>query len=169
MPMSDYMRSLRASVGPRLLQVPSVSIVVRDDEDRVLLVRHENDGRWMTPGGAVEPAEIPAEAAVREMWEETGLLVEPTRVLGVYGGPEFIVKYRNGDRTSYMMVVFEARRLSGTARPDGVETLDLRYFSFDEVRTVNRPDWLDEVLEDVFAGGDTTAYRRPSWTPPSAV
>jgi 8-oxo-dGTP pyrophosphatase MutT (NUDIX family) len=167
--MSDYMRSLRASVGPRLLQVPSVSIVVRDDKDRVLLVRHENDGRWVLPGGAVEPAEIPAEAAVREMWEETGLFVEPTRVLGVYGGAEFIVDYRNGDRTSYMMAVFQARRVSGTARPDHVETLDLRYFSFDEARTVNSPDWLDEVLEDVFAGNDMTAYRRPSWTPPSAV
>ena len=168
MPMSEYMRGLRAAVGPVLLEVPSVSIVLRDENGRVLLVEHENDRRWVTPGGAVEPAETPAEAALREMWEETGLFVELTRVIGVYGGPEFIVQYRNGDETSYMMVAFEARLVSGEARPDNVETLDVRYFSANELAEVETPAWLDELLGDVFAGDGATAFRRSRWTPPQA-
>ena len=58
---------------------------------------------------------------VREVWEETGLHVAPTRILGLYGGPECHVRYRNGDEVSYLMVVFEARVIGGHPRPDGVE------------------------------------------------
>ncbi len=169
MPMSEYMRELRSRVGDRLLEVPSVSVVVRDGRGRVLLVRHENDGAWTTPGGAVEPLEVPADAAMREMWEETGLQVELTRILGVYGGPEFVVTYRNGDRTSYVMVVFEGKRVAGEPRPDGVETLDVRYFTRDEARAVSTPGWLNEVLDDVFASHPHTAFRPTRWSPPPAV
>ena len=169
MPMSEYMRELRSRVGGRLLEVPAVSVLARDGPGRVLLVRHENDGAWVTPGGAVEPTEVPADSAVREMWEETGLEVELTRILGVYGGPEFVVTYRNGDRTSYLMVVFEGRPIAGEPRPDGVETLDVRYFTREEARAVSTPGWLDEILEDVFANHPHTAYRPARWSPPPAV
>ena len=166
MPMSEYMRGIRSRVGGRLLEVPSVSIVARDGGGRVLLVRHENDGAWVIPGGAVEPNEVPADAALREMWEETGLEVELTRILGVYGGPEFIVTYRGGDRTSYLIVVFEGRPIAGKLRPDGVETLEVRYFTREEIRAVSTPGWLNEVLEDVFANRPPTAFRPARWSPP---
>jgi 8-oxo-dGTP pyrophosphatase MutT (NUDIX family) len=166
--MSEYMVELRRRVGDRLLEVPSVSVVVRDGRGGVLLVRHENDDAWVTPGGAVEPAEAPADAAVREMWEETGLEVELTRIIGVYGGPEFVVTYRNGDRTSYLMVVFEGRPIAGEPRPDGVETLEVRYFAREEARAVSTPSWLNEILEDVFADHPGTAFRPACWSPPAA-
>lgn len=67
--MSRYMKELRRKVGTQLLEVPAVSEVARDNHGRVLLVRHAELESWMTPGGAIEPAEIPADAAVREVWE----------------------------------------------------------------------------------------------------
>ncbi len=167
MPMSDYMRSLRAKVGSQLLEVPAVSVIVRDEAGRVLLVRHSNGDVWVTPGGAIEPTEAPADAAVREMWEETGLEVELTRVLGVYGGPEFIVTYENGDRVSYLMVFFEATPVGGAPRPDGVETLEVRYFTREEARAATTPPWMQEVLGDVFAARPAAAFRPPAWSPPS--
>ena len=169
MPMSEYMRELRGSVGARLLEVPAASVVVRDQGGRVLLVKHENDGAWVTPGGAVEPSEAPADAAVREIWEETGLEVGLTRILGVYGGPEFIVTYRNGDQTSYLMVVFEGKVVAGQPRPDGIETVDVCYFSREEARAAATPGWLDEILDDVFANRTHTAFRPASWSPPPAA
>ena len=168
MTMSEYMRELRAKVGSRLLEVPSVSIVVRDKQDRILLGRHSNRGKWVTPGGAVEPLEVPADAAVREMWEETGLVVELTGIVGVYGGPEFVVRYRNGDETSYLMVVFEARRTGGELRADGVEVLELGYFGKDEAMRLDMPVWMPEILRDVFDGAHA-AFRRPTWSPPRTI
>ena len=49
-------------------------------------VRHVEGNDWTTPGGMIEPYETPSNAAVREMWEETGLYVELTHVIGVFGG-----------------------------------------------------------------------------------
>src|SRR5262245_64452297 len=95
MPISEYLRNLRAKVGPALLVVPSATGLVYDTDGRVLLVRHSNAGVWVAPGGAVDPDETPQDAVVREVWEETGLRVEPVALSGVFGGPEFHVRYAN--------------------------------------------------------------------------
>lgn len=54
----------------------TASAIVFDGTGRVLLVEHRKAGLWLYPGGHVEPDEAPAEAAVREVAEETGLAVE---------------------------------------------------------------------------------------------
>ena len=64
--------------------------VVRDDRDRLLLVRraHEPDrGCWSIPGGRVEPGETSQEAVVREVFEETGVRVVVTGVAGYVERP----------------------------------------------------------------------------------
>jgi 8-oxo-dGTP pyrophosphatase MutT (NUDIX family) len=73
MPMSEYLRRLRDKIGNELLVMPAVAVMVVDADRRLLLVRDAGTGLWATPGGAVDPDESPADAAVREMWEETGL------------------------------------------------------------------------------------------------
>jgi 8-oxo-dGTP diphosphatase len=51
--------------------------------DRILMVRHAHNGReyWTLPGGKIEDGEPPSEAAVREVWEETGLDLKIERYL----------------------------------------------------------------------------------------
>jgi 8-oxo-dGTP pyrophosphatase MutT (NUDIX family) len=165
--MSDYVRGLRERVGHEpLLQVPSVAVAVRDEGGRVLLARHVEGGVWLLPGGAVEPAETPADAAVRETWEETGLLVRLARVVGVFGGPEFVVRYGNGDRTSYVMTVFEARAEGGSPRADGVELLELRFAGAGEWEALPCAAWAPVVLAAVFAGGGEAAFAPARFVPP---
>ena len=101
MPMSDYMQTVRSKVGNLLLEIPSVSVLHFDDQDRVLLVYHSDVRLWTTPGGAVEPAETPANAAVREMaWrrfrEFFGRRPLPERIAAAQRlrhAPELEVKY----------------------------------------------------------------------------
>src|SRR5439155_21991048 len=121
MVMSPHVRRLRAALGSELLVLPSVTGVIFDDRDRMLLVEVEG-GLWTAPGGVIEPDETPADAVVREVWEETGLYTRPVRLLGVFGGPDCSVVYPNGDRASYVMSVFECQILGGTLTGTSDET-----------------------------------------------
>ena len=165
MPISEYLRGVRARVGTELLLVPSVTAIVRDERQRVLLVKAIERGVWTAPGGSVDPHESPADAVVRETWEETGLLVEPRALLGVYGGREFLVTYANGDRTSYFMTVFECAVVGGAPRPDGVETSELRYVAEAELAALPLPDWGRVVFPDVFHPCGRARFRAPTWRP----
>jgi 8-oxo-dGTP pyrophosphatase MutT (NUDIX family) len=164
--MASYIQQLRTKVGHDLLLMTSVSIVVYDDQGRILLVRHVEGDVWVTPGGSVEPPESPADAAVREMWEETGLWVELVRVLGVYSGPEFLVNYRNGDQVTYQTMVFEGRVVGGVLRPDGSESKALAYLSQAELAGRNLPAWMQTILPDLFARRAQAAFQKPTWQPP---
>jgi 8-oxo-dGTP diphosphatase len=111
--------------------VPAVCALVFDDGDRVLLHRAADDGRWHTIGGSIEPGEEIADAAVREAREETGLLIEPLRLVGVYTDPS--VTYANGDVVLYTSFAFACRIVGGTAHVADDESLELRFFGADEL------------------------------------
>jgi ADP-ribose pyrophosphatase YjhB (NUDIX family) len=149
--MSDYVRGLRAKVGNDLLFMPSVAALIRDREGRLLLVRHV-EGRWMLPGGAVEPGERPAEAAARECLEEAGIHVELVRIAGVFGGPEYRITYRNGDQAMWVVTVFEARIVGGEPRASDDETSDVGWFAPDEIDALPQSDATRSTLSELLAG-----------------
>ncbi|WP_433474938.1 NUDIX domain-containing protein [Spirillospora sp. CA-142024] len=62
----------------------SVSGIVVRDDGRILAIKRADDGRWVPPGGVLELDEAPFEGVVREVFEETGVKVEPERLTGVY-------------------------------------------------------------------------------------
>jgi 8-oxo-dGTP diphosphatase len=65
--------------------IPCVGGVIKDDQGRLLLIKRGHApsvGLWSLPGGRIEPGETDAQALVREMREETGLVVEPGPLLG---------------------------------------------------------------------------------------
>lgn len=166
MPISDHLRRLREKLGHDLLVMPSVTGVVFDSARRVLLVEHADRDLWVLPGGAIDPFETPADALVREMWEETGLHVRPVALRGVFSGPDFLVRYGNGDEAVYVMSVFECEVLGGAPRPDGVETLAVRYFTEAEALELSTPPWAGVVLPRLFAAGGP-GFTPPTWTPPA--
>lgn len=151
MPISDYLRTLRTKVGHDLLLVPSVTALIFDEEGRVLLLKHSNGGVWVAPGGSIDPDESPQEAVIREVWEETELRVEPVALCGVFGGPDFRVRYDNGDEVAYVMAVFECEVVSGTPRADGDETLEARYFAKEDLADLNLARWARTVLAEMIA------------------
>ena len=142
--------------------------MVFDDAGRVLLAKNAETGVWMTIGGAIDPGEEPADAAVRECWEETGLLVNPTRVLGVFGGPSFRITYPNGDIASYVAIVFEARKIGGSLRADGLETSVLEFVSREEAGTLQMAPWNKQIVATAFQQTGEAYFAPPSWQPSRA-
>lgn len=166
MPIPDYLRELRSFVGSRLLLVPSVTGLVYDESGRILLVRHSEGGVWVAPGGAVDPDESPQDAVVREIWEETGLLVEPITYCGTFGGPDFRVLYSNGDQCAYVMSVFECLRLRGHLQADQVETLDARFFEPEELTNLDLSHWAKKLLPELLQRRGQVWMPPVGWRPP---
>jgi 8-oxo-dGTP diphosphatase len=131
--ISPYVARLREHIGHDLILLPGVGAVVRDDQGRVLLLKRADDGRWSLPAGMVEPEEQPADAVLREIVEETGVLAEVQSLAGVSKQP---VRYPNGDHCEYMVVWFRCRAVGGAPRPDGDESVEVGWFD---------PDALPEV------------------------
>lgn len=141
MPMSSYLRRLRALMGHELLLLPAVTALVFDARGDVLVVRHALDGLWGSPGGSVEPDESPDEAVAREVLEETGLEVEPVALRGVFGGPDLRVRYPNGDETQYVTAVFECEVRGGALAVDGDEVLEARFVAPARVTELPLSPW----------------------------
>jgi acetyl-CoA carboxylase carboxyl transferase subunit beta len=104
--------------------VLAAGAVVRDAAGRLLLVRRGTDpeaGRWTLPGGRVEPGESPAEAAAREVTEETGLVVTV--------GREWLVLERPaGPGAVFEIHDFVAEPLGGALRA-GDDAADVGWFT----------------------------------------
>jgi len=166
--MSEYIRGLRAKVGSTVLEVPTVSVLTFDERERVLLVRHVEGNDWTTPGGMIEPYETPSNAAVREMWEETGLFVELTHVIAVFGGDICSSTYANGDRVAWVSTVFGARRLRGILKPDGEETLEARYFDRIETGEIRCKPHVGLFLDAAYSPKQEAHFQQASWQPTSA-
>jgi 8-oxo-dGTP pyrophosphatase MutT (NUDIX family) len=126
--ISPYIRRIRERIGTDLLLLPAVSVLIWDQDDRLLLVRGADTGTWQMVGGAVEPGESPYDAARRETAEETGLEVSLSAIRAVIGGPRFEHTYPNGDQVAFVSTVFDARIVSGTPVPDDDEVDEIAWF-----------------------------------------
>ncbi|MFG3496385.1 NUDIX domain-containing protein [Streptomyces sp. NPDC047928] len=132
----DFIRAVRASAGHQLLLLPGVTAVVFDDQERVLLMRRSDNGRWSLCGGIAEPGEQPAETAVRETNEETGVECVPERVVLVEADPEPLT-YANGDRCQYVDITFRCRATGGEARVNDDEATEVGWFAVDALPPLN--------------------------------
>jgi 8-oxo-dGTP pyrophosphatase MutT (NUDIX family) len=137
--------------------VPAATAIVPDDENRVLLIRRSDNGRWALPGGQMEVGEYIADSVVREVEEETGLLVEVVRILGIYTDPRHIIAYDDGEVRQQFAVCFQTRIVGGALMADGSEAKDARFVAADELHNLNiHPSTLLRVRH--FFENRTAAY-----------
>lgn len=120
------------------------AIIIEDG--RVLLVKRAHPpiaGQWSIPGGALEVGELVREAAVREAREETGLMVEPGELLGVFDrvlrNAEQRVQYH------YVLIDFLCKPVGGElcAASDAAE---VRWFTREELPALHLAEDTHEVI-----------------------
>ena len=114
--------------------------------ERVLLVKRAHppiEGQWSIPGGALEIGELVREAAVREAREETGLIVEPGELLGVFDrvlrNPDERVQYH------YVLIDFLCKPLGGELRAAS-DAAEARWFKREELPALNLAQDTHEVI-----------------------
>ena len=129
-----YIMDLRACVGHRpLIQVGS-SVIVEDEQGRILLQLRTDNHRWsFSAAGSMEPGEAPEETARRELREETGLTAHHLELYGVYAGPEEHHVYPNGDEVYNVEFAYACQDWSGTLNCQEGEVEDLRFFALDKL------------------------------------
>lgn len=130
-----------------MLNVRVTGVVVEDDTI-LLLDQDTGTGRsWSLPGGKVELGETLAEALVREMREETGIEVEPGRLL-------YVCDHLPGGDTHVVHITFEARRTGGTVGGvlAGADTRPIRGVEFVKITELPSLGFTDRFVGLVQAG-----------------
>ena len=114
--------------------IPAACLVVTDDQGRILLVQRSVDpqkGMWCLPGGFIELGESPESAALRELYEETGLTGSIHKLLGVTTNPSRL--YVSVLLVGYWVTAYSGNLIAGD------DASDAAYFS---------PESLPEIAFD---------------------
>ncbi|WP_297541653.1 NUDIX domain-containing protein [Amycolatopsis sp.] len=123
--------------------------IVYDDHGSLLLIKRRNDpgrGLWSVPGGRVEPGETDAEAVVRELAEETGLVVTPSTLVGR------VVRGR------YEIFDYACTAVGGTLRA-GDDAEDARWVDLADFTRLDQSGALVEELADNLRDWDVLPKR----------
>lgn len=144
MPTPGFILSLREKIGHDPLWLPGVSVVVLDEQGRLLLGRRSDTGCWAVVSGIPEPGEQPAACARRECLEETGVDPQVLGLAEVAAGQE--ITFPNGDRCSFMditLVASASPEQVAATRVGDEESTEVGWFS---------PDALPEPLQESSRG-----------------
>lgn len=141
-----------AAPAPNSL-VPAVSAVVTDDDGRILLHRRSDNAMWSVPGGRVEVGESVAEAAVREVREETGIEAAPVRIVGVYSDPRSVVAYDDGEVRQQFSICVACSHVGGAVSATSHESLDARFVEASEIADLDISPTIRLRIDDYLAGG----------------
>jgi ADP-ribose pyrophosphatase YjhB (NUDIX family) len=144
----EYPESPLVGVGAVIINSESDSDSQSEDGNgpRVLLIRRGQApllGEWSLPGGVLECGETLRAAAVREVREETGLVVEIVDMLGVY---ERVIPGDDGRvRYHYVLIDFLCRPLSGDLKAAS-DAAEVRWFTREELPAVKLTDDANDVV-----------------------
>jgi ADP-ribose pyrophosphatase YjhB (NUDIX family) len=127
----DYYDDPDAPAATRI--VPSVNVVVTNDEGEVLLIRRSDNDNWAVPGGAVDLGESVAEAAIRETREESGIDCQITGLVGIYSDPRHVILYTSDGEVRQEFSILLTARLTGGHPTPSSETSDVRWVGIGEL------------------------------------
>jgi ADP-ribose pyrophosphatase YjhB (NUDIX family) len=137
----DYMRQDVGYATPKV-DVRAAAFV----DGRVLLVREASDGSWALPGGWADVNESPAEAVVREVFEESGFEARAAKLAAVY---DFRKRNRPRHLDSIYKLFFICELTGGKAAPS-IETTEAAFFAHDDLPPLSTGRTTAEQIHRMF-------------------
>jgi 8-oxo-dGTP pyrophosphatase MutT (NUDIX family) len=129
-----YYPILRAGVGQERIILPGGSAVIFNDAGQVLTVHETRLDHWDLPSGFADLGESSTATVVREVYEETGLRVEPTRVLGIYSEPPYSnIEITNGDKCQLVDLMLQCEIVEGEFNPQDDEVDAVRFMDINKL------------------------------------
>jgi 8-oxo-dGTP pyrophosphatase MutT (NUDIX family) len=121
----DYWRNPQAPAPTS--RKPSASVLVRNEDGHVLLLRRPDNDLWTIPTGGLKKGETATECGIRECREETGVEIEITGLVGVFTTPDHVIVYEKGGKIDEVRqpvnICLHARPIGGalTTTPEASE------------------------------------------------
>lgn len=126
---TDQIAVVRPFIGTAIYSGVGASAVIVGEDSRILMLQHKNETAWRPPAGFSDLGENLAGTAVREVWEETGLHIQPERIIGIHSSPRLNNTYLNGDEIRNVGVVFRSKLLGGIPKVDDREIAEMAWMT----------------------------------------
>jgi ADP-ribose pyrophosphatase YjhB (NUDIX family) len=159
----EWLASVGEGVAGYVTPKVAVAAVVGNERDEILLTQRADYGLWLYPVGWADVGYSPAEVAVKEVYEETGIEVEPVSLIAVFDG------LRLGfARVPMYSLVFHCRMLGGELRGHPLETRHVGFYPRDALPQplAGGARWVDTAFAAI-AGEqracDFDVPRTPPW------
>ena len=144
--MADYIKDIRQKIGHAPIFCPGSGAIIYQNE-KVLLQKRADNGKWSIHGGAVELGETYLQGLERELKEEINVKPINPQLMGIYTGKNFYFEYPNGDKIYDSLCVFLVEKYEGNLQMDNDDVADLQWFNLE-----NLPEQLDNedglILQD---------------------
>jgi len=122
--VQEWMESVGEGVPGYVTPKVAVGAIVGNEAGELLLVQRADSGIWLYPTGWADVGYSPAEVAVKEVHEETGIECEPQRLIAVIDGQRM-----GFSRFGMYMLVFHCTATGGDLRRHPLETSDVGWFA----------------------------------------
>lgn len=145
-PQADapWLETIRAEKG---YATPKLDVrAVVEQNGKLLFMRESHDQLWSLPGGWADIGESPSQIAEREVLEETGFVVQASKLLAVYDK----ARHAHPPEFWYCYKLFVRCELRGGAATRGIETLDTGFFGVNEIPPLSTPRVTEAQVKRMF-------------------
>lgn len=97
---------------------PAAAVALFDSSSNILLLQRKDNDKWTMPGGTLDFGESLTDCAVREVYEETGLRIRITGLIGTYTDPHILIAYGDGEVRQEFTFVYAAEIETGELKID---------------------------------------------------
>jgi len=161
--VTEWMREIGSGIEGYATPKVAVGAAVTNDAGELLLIQRSDSGVWLYPTGWCDVGYSAPEVVVKEVYEETGIEVEPVRLIGVLDGMRL-----GASRIPLYSLLFFCRATGGSLNVHPLECTDAGWFSRDALPSpiLGAERWAEPIFAAIDGETRDVLYddlRRPVW------